>query len=173
MIVNFLSLGIFHMDTCEGTHGCKGVSLMRCNYSALLDAPCGSAVRVILKLSRTPRLLEQALLAACARVSLRSRQILLDLVVSPDYSVRTCLQLCRSHGLCYCLRKSGRNQQTLAFTGIINCLESLGERYKTDYSAYIIAILIDKYYCTFFFFGFFLFSVLFNCYDLFSCMRFH
>lgn len=58
MIVNFLSLGIFHMDTCEGTHGCKGVSLMRCNYSALLDAPCGSAVRVILKLSRTPRLLE-------------------------------------------------------------------------------------------------------------------
>lgn len=77
-----------------------------------------------------------------ARFTSRCRQILLDLVVSPDYSVRTCLQLCRSYELCYCLRKSGRNQQTLAFTGIIICLQSRCERYKTDCNAYIIIIII-------------------------------
>lgn len=77
-----------------------------------------------------------------ARFTSRSRQILLDLVVSPDYSVRTCLQLCRSYELCYCLRKSGRNQQTLAFTRIIICLRSRCERHKTDCNAYIIVIII-------------------------------
>lgn len=76
-----------------------------------------------------------------ARFTSRSRQILLDLVVSPDYSVRTCLQLCRSYELCYCLRKSGRNQQTLAFTGIIIYCEVVTKDTKQ-----IAMLTLLKYY---------------------------
>lgn len=116
---------------------------MRCNYSALLDAPGGSQSNFE-TIQNTEVTRVGVTCRVRARFTSRSRQILLDLVVSPDYSVRTCLQLCRSYELCYCLRKSGRNQQTLAFTRIIIYCEVAAEDTKQIAMLTLLKYIIES-----------------------------
>lgn len=66
------------------------------------DVRCGSASQSNFETIQNAEVTRVGV--TCSAHSRRHRQILLDLVVSPYYSLRTCLQLCRRYALCNRLR---------------------------------------------------------------------